>query len=301
MFHKIACPLDEDYKLWLEFLQLQASPELLDGLGDFLADYLQTSNLKKYVLGLSGGLDSSFLAALLYSRKIPFLGFCLPMAGSLPDEVERARCVAQAYAWPSAADKAEEVHDLTDLYQAFSDKFTDLFARSSPVAEGNIKARIRMIFLYHVAHICQGCVLGTDQLDELLTGFWTLHGDVGDVAPLQLIPKSVEYDLAALLCRRLRDPGPLMSTILAPPTDGLGISVSDFEQLGVESYSMLEDIFGQYFTLCLKAKSQSLSPKEQTNLDNLQKQRPIQLFLRSGFKRNRAMLIDPRSVASRAT
>ena len=45
------------------------------------------------------------------------------------------------------------------------------------IATGNVK-----VFLYHVAHLHTGCVLGTDQLDELLTGFWTLHGDAGDVS-----------------------------------------------------------------------------------------------------------------------
>lgn len=301
MRKSIACPQNEDYALWLEFLQLRASPELLDGLGDFLADYLHSSQLQTYILGLSGGLDSSFLAALLFSKNIPFLGFCLPMDGTPPDELDRARQVAQAYARPLSSKNSDSVHNLTDLYHTFSCKFDSLFGPASAVAQGNIKARMRMIFLYHAAHIYGGCVLGTDQLDELLTGFWTVHGDVGDVSPLQLIPKSVEYDLARMLCQRLSNPSPLKAAIMATPTDGLGISTSDFEQLGVTSYAMLEEIFYQYFTLCLRACSQPLSPKEQASLDALEKERPIELFLRSSFKRTGAVLLDPRSIARKRT
>jgi len=300
VLHKTVCPADDEYKLWLEFLQLRASPELLDRLGDFLSDYLQFSGLNTYVLGLSGGLDSSFLAALLSSRNIPFLGFCLPMEGTPRDELDRARLVAKAYAPPLPATEIGHVHDLSDLYHCFLHTFEGLFSSASRVAQGNIKARIRMIFLYHVAYMYKGCVLGTDQLDELLTGFWTLHGDVGDVSPLQFIPKTVEYDLARLLCQRLPDPSPLMATITALPTDGLGISASDFEQLGVGSYALLEEMFRQYFSLQLKKRSQILSSEEHQMLEGLKTERPIALFLQSGFKRTGPILFDPRRITGQA-
>lgn len=294
MLLPITCPSDEDYQQWLEFLNLSPSFNLLDQLGDFLANYLQTSHLKTYILGLSGGLDSSFLAALLYSRKIPYLGFCLPMHGSLPDEMERAQQVAQAYALTSQGSQEGQLHELTHLYQSVASTLAPLSPNFSNVAQGNIKARLRMVFLYHLAHVHGGAVLGTDQLDELLTGFWTVHGDVGDVAPLQLIPKSVEYALAALLCQRLENPEPLQRAIDAPPTDGLGISATDFEQLGVQSYLELEEIFRHYFTLRLKARTENLSVQEQSTLENLMAQRPVQLFLKSGFKRHGPILMDPR-------
>ena len=67
------CPRDDDYALWLELLEVKASGRLLDVLGDFLRDYLRSSGRKLYVLGLSGEIDSSFLAALLHSRDIHIL------------------------------------------------------------------------------------------------------------------------------------------------------------------------------------------------------------------------------------
>lgn len=299
MLQRISCPSDDDYELWLELLQLGASPELLDGLGDFLADYLLSSGLKTYVIGLSGGIDSSFLAALLYSRKIPFLGFCLPIDSNTQDEIDRGTQIAHAYCCPPAGITYAQVHDFTDLYQRISTRFANVLANTSPLAEGNIKARIRMIFLYHVAQVHGGCVLSTDQLDELLTGFWTLHGDVGDVSPLQLIPKSVEYDLAHLLCDRLEDPKPLKAAIRAIPTDGLGISSSDLDQLGVDSYATVEDMFREFFSLRLRAQNSVLSEDDKRLMEHLEQQGPVQRFLKSGFKRAGAVLVDPRGALER--
>lgn len=291
------CPRDDDFVTWLELLGLKASEQLLDSLGDFLAEYLRSTGLRLYVMGLSGGIDSSFLAALLHHRRIPYLGFCLPIASNAPEETERGTRVAQAYACPPEGFSASTLQDFSALYHQISSTFASIFPESTPLAEGNIKARIRMIFLYHVAQLHGGCVLSTDQLDELLTGFWTLHGDVGDVSPIQLIPKTVEYDLAGMLCGRLHDSGPLQAAIDAVPTDGLGISRSDVEQLEVESYAVVEVLFREYFQLRLKETETGLAAQESQRLAELAKTGPIRRFLNSGFKRGGAVLVDPRSAS----
>lgn len=289
------CPRDDDFALWLELLDIKASPGLLDALGDFLAEYLRVSKLKLYVMGISGGVDSSFLAALLHHRRIPYLGFCLPIASNTPAEIDRGAKAAMAYANPPQGTSCSHVHDFTDLYARISRTFADICTASTPLAEGNIKARIRMIFLYHVAQLHGGCVLSTDQLDELLTGFWTLHGDVGDVSPIQLIPKSTEYDLARMLCARLKDPVPLQLAIEAVPTDGLGISISDLDQLKVESYAEVEQLFRAYFTLRLKEQNSALSSEEHNEKVRLEGTGPVHRFLLSGFKRRGPALADPRT------
>ena len=292
---RIDCPRDNDFALWLDLLEVKASEQLLQALGDFLLDYLHASGLKVYVMGLSGGIDSSFLAALLHHRRIPYLGFCLPIATNTPEETERGCRVAQAYGTAPKGACVSHLHDFTDLYRQMSGTFASIYPQSNPVAEGNLKARTRMLFLYHVAQIHGGCVLSTDQLDELLTGFWTLHGDVGDVSPLQLIPKSVEYDLARMLCLRLDDPAPLQAAIEAVPTDGLGISSSDLDQLEVESYAQVEELFREYFGLRFKEQGAALTAQESIRRALLEKMGPIRRFLLSGYKRAGAVLVDPRS------
>lgn len=291
---RMDCPRDDDFALWLELLEVKASGRLLDALGDFLEDYLRSSGRKLYVLGLSGGIDSSFLAALLYSRCIPYLGFVLPVASNTPEEIARGRRVHEAYACAPDGLAYPCQHDLTDIYSRISSAFSAVCGSASPLAEGNIKARIRMLFLYHVAHIHGGCVLGTDQLDELLTGFWTLHGDVGDINPIQLIPKTTEYDLARLLCQRLDDPAPLQAAIAAVPTDGLGISASDLEQLEADSYEAVEELFREYFGLRLKERTRGLEARECRRRTDLEQTGPVRRFLHSAHKRGGAVLADPR-------
>jgi len=295
---RMECPRDDDFDAWLELLEIKPSEKLLDGLGDFLQDYLQASGLKLYVMGLSGGIDSSFLAALLHHRRIPYLGFCLPIATNTPEETQRGLKVARTYASAPQGVSYGHLQDFTALYRQISSTFANVCPHSSPVAEGNLKARTRMLFLYHMAQLHGGCVLSTDQLDELLTGFWTLHGDVGDVSPIQLVPKSVEYDLARMLCQRLADPAPLQAAIEAVPTDGLGISRSDLDQLEVDSYAQVEDIFREYFLLRRKERGEALSPQERARRETLERTGPVRRFLLSGYKRGGAVLADPRSVAS---
>lgn len=292
------CPSDDDFDAWLELLEIRPSEQLLDGLGDFLLDYLRASNLKMYVMGLSGGIDSSFLAALLHHRGIPYLGFCLPIDTNTPEETRRGLDVARAYASVGQGTSYDHFQDFTLLYRQISSTFASVCPHSSPVAEGNLKARTRMLFLYHMAQLHGGCVLSTDQLDELLTGFWTLHGDVGDVSPIQLVPKSVEYELARMLCARLDDPAPLQAAIEAVPTDGLGISRSDLDQLEVESYAQVEDIFREYFLLRRKERDGGLLPDEQARRLDLERTGPVRRFLLSGFKRGGAVLADPRGIRS---
>lgn len=292
---RMECPRDDDFDLWLDLLEVKASVALLDALGDFLEEYLRASGLKLYVMGLSGGIDSSFLAALLHSRRIPYLGFCLPIASNTPEEIERGTSVAHAYAMPPAGAVIEHKQDFTEVYRQISAAFAAIYPGTTPVAEGNLKARTRMLFLYHVAQLHGGCVLSTDQLDELLTGFWTLHGDVGDVSPIQLIPKSTEYELARMLCTRLADPAPLQAAIDAVPTDGLGISRSDLDQLEADSYAQVEDMFREYFQLRRQERAGDLSPAQAARRAELEATGPVRRFLASGFKRAGAVLLDPRS------
>ena len=84
-----------------------------------------------------------------------------------------------------------------------------------------------MITLYNLAHKVAGCVGSTDNFSELAAGFWTLHGDVGDIAPIQSLNKSWEVPM---LAKMLDVP---QATVDAVPTDGLGISNSDADQLGM--------------------------------------------------------------------
>lgn len=112
--------------------------------------------------------------------------------------------------------------------------------------KGNVKARMRMIYLYDLAQKHGGMVLSTDNYTEYLLGFWTLHGDVGDYGMIQTLWKTEIYALSQYIVdNELITPESkkaLQDCIDAVPTDGLGISSSDLDQLGVTTYNEVDRI-----------------------------------------------------------
>src|SRR5574344_1575353 len=115
--------------------------------------------------------------------------------------------------------------------------------------QGNLKARMRMLQLYDLAQLHGGVVISTDNYTEYLTGFWTLHGDVGDFAPIAPLWKTEVYQVAELVLSECNSEQyqALKSCIDAVPVDGLGISSCDCEQLGVANYAEADQLFLSYF------------------------------------------------------
>jgi NH3-dependent NAD+ synthetase len=80
-------------------------------------------------------------------------------------------------------------------------------------------------------------VLSTDNYTEYLLGFWTLHGDVGDFGMIQNLWKTEVYGLAEYLVKKFNLLGQykradtIKKCIDAVPTDGLGVTDSDFDQI----------------------------------------------------------------------
>ena len=144
--------------------------------------------------------------------------------------------------------------DLTEAYeQVIKQEFkldAGLINKSvdSRIRKGNIRARLRMITLYNLAGASQGFVASTDNFSELAAGFWTLHGDVGDVSPIQSLSKSWEVPALAEM------QGVPDSVVFAVPTDGLGVSSSDEDQFGfsylefdLALFKVLENVDGVEF------------------------------------------------------
>lgn len=158
----------------------------------FLANYLKNSGLKSYVLGVSGGVDST-TASMLAQRAVErlraeaydaqFIAMRLPY-GVQKDEADAARAIetikpdhtVTVNIKPAALGMLEEVRKASGaLWNAEAEDFHF----------GNIKARERMIAQFALAGANRGIVIGTDQAAEALMGFFTKFGDgAADVLPL---------------------------------------------------------------------------------------------------------------------
>ncbi len=213
-----------------------------------MLDYITKSSLQSLVLGISGGIDSALCAALLRpvcdKLNIPLIGRSITIETNKDDEIERSILVGNAFCHDF------EHLDLTDTFYK-NKKLLVNFDDSmlSKLRQGNMKARMRMMILYDLAQLHRGMVISTDNYSEYLTGFWTLHGDVGDYAPVQHLWKTEIYALSTfLLSEEVEEQKKaLQSCIDATPVDGLGISSCDCEQLGVDNYFEADKIFAAYF------------------------------------------------------
>lgn len=243
---------------------------------EVMGDYVRRCNLKSLVLGISGGIDSALCAALLrpvcLEAGIPLIGRSITIETNKKVEIDRSIAVGETFC-------TDFTHvDLTDIF-LYSKKMLERYDDSmlSKLRQGNMKARMRMMLLYDLAQLNGGIVISTDNYTEFLTGFWTLHGDVGDYAPIMNLWKTEVFALATALLDECDAPqrAALQSCIDATPVDGLGISSCDCEQLGVPNYFEADRLFAAYFAGDKSLESHPL----------------LQRYLRSEYKRNNPMQI----------
>lgn len=172
---------------------------------DFLKDYLKKhSFLKTYVLGISGGQDSTLAGRLAQlaieemraetgDASYQFIAVRLPY-GVQADEDDAQR--ALAFIQPDVS----LVVNIKESADAMTKAVEATGAIVSDFNKGNIKARSRMIAQYALAGSYKGAVLGTDHAAENVTGFFTKFGDGGaDILPLYRLNKRQGKQLLAAL------------------------------------------------------------------------------------------------------
>lgn len=216
-----------------------------------LATYLRENpNVKTLVVGLSGGIDSTVTAALArlaidhcfkLGMNISLVGISMPILTNKEDEIHRAQdaglSLCSAFIEKDLSTEAGTLLHSFDLPSWELLEAGEKLPLDAKIRFGNIKARTRMICLYHHAHKYRGMVLSTDNYTEYLLGFWTLHGDVGDFGFIQELWKTEVYGLARFLMNKFLEQGnndaanALYDGINAKPTDGLGVTNSDIDQL----------------------------------------------------------------------
>lgn len=232
------------------------------------------SELRNRVLGISGGIDSTVVAAICHevSKKtgIPLIGRSLPIKNK-SDEFATSVHVGEAFCNEFSVYRLERSYraalfdacaDAGDVNMANSyylDELEEMPSRT-PIANGNLQARCRMMYLYDIASRHKGLVMSTDNQTEYQLGFWTIHGDVGDFDPIQDLWKTEVYELAKWISNRYKNiehhhtimtgagskSDAIELSIALTPTDGLGISNSDLEQIGAKSYDEVDDILSRY-------------------------------------------------------
>ena len=160
---------------------------------DFLKEYLRVSGAKGFVLGISGGQDSTLAGRL-----------CQLAAEELRAEGTPAEFTAVRLPYNMQADEDDaqlalsfitpDRHVTFNIHRAvdgFEAEYLDATGvEMLDLIKGNVKARSRMVSQYALAGQSGFLVVGTDHAAEAVTGFFTKFGDGGaDILPLTGLTK----------------------------------------------------------------------------------------------------------------
>ena len=203
-------------------------------------DYVRKNRFADVVIGLSGGIDSSVVAAVAADALGPehVTGVLMPSRYSSDHSVTDAEELAANLGIRTLTVAIEDVH------RAFLELLAEPFAGTRPgLAEENLQARIRGTILMSLSNKFNWLVLTTGNKSEMATGYSTLYGDMaGGFAVIKDVEKTLVYRLARW---RNRDGVVIPENVLEkPPSAELAPGQIDADSL--PPYDVLDRILEGY-------------------------------------------------------
>ena len=205
-------------------------------------DYVRKNTFTDVLIGLSGGIDSSLVAAVAVDAlgADHVVGILMPSRFSSEGSVDDAEVLAANLGIRTLTVPIEAAH------AAFLDMLAEPLAAGPPgLAEENLQARIRGTILMTLSNKLGSIVLTTGNKSETATGYSTLYGDMaGGFAVIKDVPKTLVYALAR--DRNEREIRPLIpdAVLEKPPSAELRPDQRDSDSL--PDYAELDPIVEGY-------------------------------------------------------
>jgi len=163
-------------------------------------DYVRKNGFEKVAIGLSGGIDSSLVAAIATDAigAENVIGVSMPSRYSSPGSKSDAESLARNLGIEFKVISIEKA--FSSYLETLAEPFKDI---QPDVTEENIQARIRGNILFALSNKFGWLVLACSNKSETATGYTTLYGDMaGGFIPLKDVPKTLVLDLARYKNRR---------------------------------------------------------------------------------------------------
>ena len=205
-------------------------------------DYIHKNGFEKVVIGLSGGVDSSLVAAIAADAIGPsnVIGVTMPSRYSSAGSVSDSELLAKNIGIEFLKIPIEPV------FKAYLDTLSTAFKDAEPnVTEENLQARARGNTIMALSNKFNWLVLTTGNKSEMSTGYATLYGDMaGGFAVIKDVPKTLVYEL----CRyrnSIAESDLIPSTVIdKPPSAELRPDQKDTDSL--PQYDVLDPILVAY-------------------------------------------------------
>ena len=221
--------------------QLEDLAEVWQALVTGLAGYARKNGFGSVLLGMSGGIDSSVVAALA----------CDAVGAANVHGVSNPGTWSTEGSRTDAAEAAARTG--LNLRTVPIEPLTDAFALALPGLEGlaaeNLQARLRAVIWMALSNAEGHLVLACGNKSELAVGYSTIYGDaVGGFAPIKDVLKTVVWELARWRNARaaeLGEPPPIPEAVITkPPSAELREGQLDTDSL--PEYALLDDILDDY-------------------------------------------------------
>ena len=179
-------PIDEDEEIYRALV-----------LG--VRDYVHKCGFKRVIFGLSGGIDSSLVAAIATDA----LGKENVLAVMMPSPYSSDHSISDAVALVNNLGIKSEKLAIKEIMTAYDQLLERLFAGTDfGIAEENLQSRIRGNLLMALSNKFGHLLLSTGNKSEMAVGYCTLYGDMnGGLAVIADVPKTRVYSLCHWLNR----------------------------------------------------------------------------------------------------
>jgi len=241
-------------------------------IADFIGNKVREARARGVVVGLSGGIDSSVVAALCVKAlgKGRVIGLIMP-----EEETRNERNIRDARRIANLLGIGYYETDFTNVYKELK-KTIPIFDEKSLVPAGNLRARIRMCLLYYFSNKLNLLVAGTGDKSEILVGYFTKYGDGGvDLLPIGDLYKSEVKRLALKV-------GIPKDIISKPSSPGLWSGQTAQGELGV-GYEELDEVL-------IKLYEEKKQPKKVAKETNLSLNKVVEIIKRGELSKHKTRL-----------